>query len=171
MDIGFIQELYLTFHSKGEKMSDIIRVGYIAAINYKEGTAQVVYKDRDNSTSSYMPLWSSEYNMPEIDTLVYVIHLPNSSTRGMILIPPYTNKNRPTEGEKGIWRKDFRDGSYIRYDYKEKKLEIVSSCISLSSLQVTGDLNVDGKIIAKTIETSGNVHIKGNLMVDGNYPS
>ena len=38
-------------------MSDIIRVGYISAINYADGTAQVVYKDRDNAVSPYMPFF------------------------------------------------------------------------------------------------------------------
>ena len=71
-------------------MSDVIRAGYISAVNYQDGTAQVVYKDRDNSTSPYMPVWSNEYNMPDIDTLVYVVHLQNGGTRGMILVPPYT---------------------------------------------------------------------------------
>ncbi len=36
-------------------MSDIIRVGYISNVNYAEGTAQVVYKDRDNAVSPYLP--------------------------------------------------------------------------------------------------------------------
>ncbi len=129
-------------------MSDIVRVGYISAVDYEEGTAQVVYKDRDNSVSPYMPLWSNEYNPPDIDTLVYVLHLPNGSTRGMILVPPYTEGNPPTEGRKGIWRKDFGDGSYIRYDFQSTSLEIVC-----------GSLNI-----------SGDVHIRGNLSVDGSYP-
>ena len=127
-------------------MSDVIRAGYISAVNYQDGTAQVVYKDRDNSTSPYMPVWSNEYNMPDIDTLVYVVHLQNGGTRGMILVPPYTDDNKPVEGKKGIWRKDFGDGSYIRY------------------------LTVDGGIKAKTINTTGNVHIGGDLTVDGSYP-
>ncbi|NBH12762.1 hypothetical protein D3Z36_00825 [Lachnospiraceae bacterium] len=120
-------------------MSDIIRVGYISAVNYKDGTAQVAYKDRDDSTSPYMPVWSNEYNMPEIDTLVYVIHLQNGGTRGMILVPPYTDQNRPAEGKKGIWRKDFGDGSYIRYDYNKKHLDIVCDSVNIS-----GNLTVDG---------------------------
>lgn len=129
-------------------MPDIVRAGYISAINYEKGTAQVVYKDRDDSVSPYMPLWSNEYNMPEIDTLVYVLCLPNGGTRGMILVPPYNEKNLPTEGRKGIWRKDFGDGSYIRYDYENKNLEIVC-----------GSLNIPG-----------DVHIGGNLTVNGDYP-
>lgn len=145
-------------------MSDLIRVGYISAVNYTEGTAQVVYKDRDDSVSPYMPLWSNEYNMPEIDTLVYVLHLPNGGTRGMILIPPYTNENPPVEGKKGVWRKEFGDGSYLRYDYDKKELEIVCDSLRTESL-------ICESLKAKNLTVSGNVHIGGNLTVDGSYPS
>lgn len=140
-------------------MSDVVRVGYISAVNYEEGTAQVVYKDRDNAVSPYMPFWANEYDPPDIDTLVYVLHLPNGGTRGMILVPPYTEGNRPPEGKKGIWRKDFGDGSYIRYDRASRKLEIVSDSLTVEDLIVNGGLTV-----------TGNVHIKGDLTVDGSYP-
>ncbi len=144
-------------------MSDLIRTGYISAINYEEGTAQVVYKDRDDAVSPYMPLWSNEYNMPEIDTLVYVLHLPNGATRGMILVPPYTNENPPVEGKKGIWRKDFGDGSYIKYDYEQKKLEIVCDFLQVESIECES-------LETKSLTVSGNVHIGGDLTVDGSYP-
>lgn len=152
-------------------MSDVVRVGYIAAVNHEEGTAQVVYKDRDNSVSPFMPLWSNEWDPPEIDTMVYVLHLPNGGTRGMILIPPYTNGNRPVEGVAGIWRKDFGDGSYIRYDRKTKRLEIVCDSIQVESLDIGGNLTVAGSIQAESIKTKGNVHVGGNLTVAGSYPT
>ena len=75
-------------------MSDIIRVGYISAINYTDGTAQVVYKDRDNAVSPYMPFFSNEFDPPPVETLVYVVHLENGGTRGVILPPPYAEGNR-----------------------------------------------------------------------------
>lgn len=151
-------------------MSDIIRAGYISAVNYAAGTAQVVYKDRDDAVSGYMPVWSNEYNMPEIDRLVYVIHLPNGGTRGMILVPPYTDENPPVEGKKGIWRKDFGDGSYLRYDYGSQHLDIIAHSVHVESLDIGGDLTVSGKITADTISTKGNVHVGGNLTVSGSYP-
>ena len=100
----------------------------------------------------------------------------------MILVPPYTNGNRPPEGKKGIWRKDFGDGSYIRYDRETKQLDIVSDNVQVENLNIVGDLTVDGKlkvkgavttnsITASKITTSGDVHIKGNLSVDGTYPT
>lgn len=122
-------------------MSEVVRVGYISSVNYEEGTAQVVYKDRDNALSPFMPLWSNEFNPPEIDTMVYVVHLQNGGTRGMIIIPPYTEQNRPPEGKKGIWRKDFGDGSYLRYDKATKQLDIVCD-----RLNISGDLHVGGNL-------------------------
>ncbi len=151
-------------------MSDIIRAGYISSVNYTEGTAQVVYKDRDNSTSSFMPFWSNEYAPPEIDTLVYVLHLPNGGTRGMILVPPYTEGRRPLEGRKGLWRKDFGDGSYIRYDHDKKQMDIVCSSVYTESLNIAGRLVVEGTISAESVTVSGNVHVGGNLTVSGEYP-
>ena len=48
-------------------MAEVIRVGYISSVNYEDGTAQVIYKDRDNSLSPFMPLWSNEFFPPEVD--------------------------------------------------------------------------------------------------------
>ena len=144
------------------EMSDTIRAGFISAINYENGTAQVVYKDRDDEVSPYLPFWSNEYNMPDIVTLVYVVHLQNGSTKGMILIPPFTNENPPVEGKKGIWRKDFGDGSYLRYDYESQHLDIVTHSVEIQALKITGDLTVGGKV-----DITGAVHIKGHLTVDG----
>ena len=143
-------------------MSDTIRAGFISAINYEEGTAQVVYKDRDEQVSPYLPFWSNEYNMPDIDTLVYVVHLQNGSTKGMILIPPFTNEHPPVEGKKGIWRKDFGDGSYLRYDYETLHRDIVTHSVKIQQLEIEGDLTVGGEV-----DITGNVHIKGHLTVDG----
>ncbi len=138
-------------------MPEVVRAGYISAVNYKEGTAQVIYKDRDNSLSPFMPLWSNEFNPPEIDTMVYVIHLPNGSTRGMIIVPPYTERNRPMEGIGGIWRKELGEGGYLRYDKKTKQMDI-----ACKKLNIAGDLNVGGEIRVK-----GDVHIGGDLYVHG----
>ena len=40
----------------------------------------------------------------------------------------------------------------------------------MESLNIAGDLAVDGAIEAKSIKTTGNVHVGGNLTVDGSYP-
>ena len=143
-------------------MYETIRAGCISAINCEEGTAQVVYKDRDEQVSPYLPFRSNEYNMPDIDALVFVVHLQNGSTKGMILIPLFTNEHPPVEGKKGIWRKDFGDGSYLRYDYETLHLDIVTHSVKIQQLEIEGDLTVGGEV-----DITGNVHIKGHLTVDG----
>lgn len=100
----------------------------------------------------------------------------------MILPPPYAEGNRPPEGVAGIWRKDFGDGSYIRYDKKAKRLDVVSDSVNVEGLNVSGNLAVGGNatvtgrisagsISAKSISTTGNVHVGGNLTVSGSYPT
>lgn len=137
---------------------DLIRIGYVSAVNYEKGTAKVIYRDRDNAVSPDMPFLSNEYNMPEIDDQVIVLVLPNGSTSGVILGKPFHDKNRPEEGRKGIWRKDFGDGNFIQYDYGTK------------SLVVGGSLAINGNLRAESISTTGNVHVGGNLTVIGSYP-
>lgn len=136
---------------------DIIRAGFISAVNYKDGTAQVVYKDRDNSLSPFMPLWANEYNPPDIDTLVYVIHLPNGGTRGMIIVPPYTDGNRPAEGREGLWRKELGDGNFLRYDRKTKQLDIMCGKVRFGgNLEIGGDVCVTGNLtVGGTISQGG----------------
>ena len=51
-------------------MSDIIRVGYISAINYTDGPAQGVSPDRDNAVSPDMPIFSKEFDPPPVETRV-----------------------------------------------------------------------------------------------------
>ena len=54
-------------------------------------------------------------------------------------------------------RKDFGDGSYLRYDKKTKQLDIVCD-----KLTVSGDLHVDGEM-----RVESDIHIGGNLYLHG----
>lgn len=123
---------------------DAIRVGRISSVNYENGTARVVYKDRGDSVTMELPLLSYEYMMPEVDDLVLVAHLPNGSEAGILLGRYWNSKNKPRESGKGLFRKDLdRDGKcFIRYDAN------------------TGEMLIhnDGKI---TVEGSEIVHEQG----------
>ena len=61
---------------------DTIRIGRISAINYTDGTARIVYTDRDNAVTPELPLLSAEYCMPKVDDLVLVLHLPTGASAG-----------------------------------------------------------------------------------------
>ena len=112
---------------------DILRLGKISTINYKDGTARVLYTDRDQAVTAELPLLSFEYRMPSIDDLVLVCHLPNGGSAGIILGSFWNAKNRPPEGEEGLYRKDFDKTAgkcFLRYDGNE--LQIVAPKLILA---------------------------------------
>ena len=106
---------------------DTLRLGRISTINYKDGTARVLYTDRDQAVTAELPLLSFEYRMPAIDDFVLVCHLPNGGAAGIILGPVWNDNNRPPEGKEGLYRKDLDKTPgkcFLRYDGNE--LQIVA---------------------------------------------
>ena len=104
---------------------DTLRLGKISTINYKDGTARVLYTDRDNTVTAELPLLSFEYRMPAVDDFVLVCHLPNGGAAGIILGPIWNDNNRPPEGKEGLYRKDFDKTAgkcFLRYDGNELKI-------------------------------------------------
>ena len=129
-------------------MAKVEPVGFanISTIDYKKGTATVVYKECEDSVSPELPFLSDEYDMPDIDDQVIVL-TPQDTTRGIILGKIYHDGNRPKNGKKGIWRKDFKGGGFLQYDVETKHFT------------VGGSLSIQGSL-----------HVGGNLTVDGSYP-
>lgn len=112
---------------------DTLRLGKISTINYKDGTARVLYTDRDKAVTAELPLLAFEYRMPNIDDLVLVCHLPNGGAAGIILGPVWNDSNRPTEGKEGLYRKDLDKTPgkcFLRYDGDE--LQIVAPKLILA---------------------------------------
>ncbi len=112
---------------------DTLRLGKISTINYKAGTARVLYTDRDNAVTAELPLLSFEYRMPAVDDFVLVCHLPNGGAAGIILGPIWNDNNRPPEGKEGLYRKDFDKAAgkcFLRYDGSE--LQIVAPKLTLA---------------------------------------
>lgn len=112
---------------------DTLRLGKISTINYKDGTARVLYTDRDNAVTAELPLLSFEYRMPAVDDFVLVCHLPNGGAAGIILGPIWNDNNRPPEGKEGLYRKDFDKTAgmcFMRYDGNE--LQIVAPKLTLT---------------------------------------
>lgn len=131
---------------------DPVRIGYISTIDYKNGTATVVYKECEDSVSPELPFLSDEYDMPEIDDQVIVL-TPPDTTRGLILGKVYHDGNRPIDGRKGIWRKDFKGGGFLQYEFSSKLFT------------VGGPLTINGSVTIR-----GDLHVDGNLTVSGSYP-
>lgn len=113
---------------------DALRIGKISSINYANGTARVLYTDRDKAVTAELPLLSFEYRMPSVDDFVLVCHLPNGAAAGIIVGPFWTDTNRPPEGREGLYRKDFDKTAGICFmRYESGKLEFVAPTISFTS--------------------------------------
>lgn len=140
---------------------DTIRVGRISSLNYADGTARIVYSDRDDAVTAELPLLSSEYYMPKVDDLVIVLHLPNGAEAGIILGRFWCAGNRPPETGEAIYRKDFsRSGkAYVKFDDDSGKMTI----------HCPGGLEIDGDVSVKGVSMATHTHT-GNLGADTSGP-
>lgn len=114
---------------------DTLRIGKISSINYTDGTARVLYNDRDKAVTAELPLLSSEYRMPQVDDFILVAHLPNGAAAGVVIGSFWTDNSRPPEGFNGLYRKDLDKTPgvcYLRYDANTGNLQIVAPTLYLS---------------------------------------
>lgn len=156
-------------------MDDIVRIGKIVSVDYANGTAGVVYTDRNNEPSPQFPFFSMTYDMPKINDTVVVLLLPNSTTKGFILGVPWSRARVPRKGGKGIFFKEFPDGSYIRYNAGTKQMEVSANHIALKSataqsITVSGGINAGtieaGSLVADDVTVTQTANIR-NLTVSG----
>lgn len=149
---------------------NFLRVGKISSCNYENGTARVVYKDRDDCTTIELPFMSpfEEYYIPEVDDLVWVLHLPNGSSKGLILGRYWSKHHTPPEGVKqGIRRKDLsRHQGKCYWQYADSEVgegnDGTMTCHTDDDIDATidGDAVVASKGDVKA-ESQGSFSIKG----------
>lgn len=131
---------------------ETIRVGKISAIYPEEGTARVVYEDKDNAVSPPLPFLFYEIYPYRIDDLVWVAKLSSNTAQGVILGIAFADDTPPAEGKEGIYRKDFSRSvgdAYFRYDpdggmtlHCSGDLQI--ECSGSITATVGGDATVNG---------------------------
>lgn len=65
-------------------MSSEVRFGNVSSIDYEAGKCEVTYPDRDDTVTEMVPFLSNgEYQTPEVDDLVLVLH--QEKARRMLL--------------------------------------------------------------------------------------
>ena len=114
-------------------MNDLNKIGRISSINYKNGTAQVVYKDRDNMVTGDIPFLANEYLMPKVGDMVVVLHMKNSSKAGVIIGPIYNDDNRPGISGKNKFIKEMTDKACMKAEGGKLTIsadDIVLTCSS-----------------------------------------
>lgn len=96
------------------------RTGRVSAIDYEAGTYEVTYFDRGQSVTRQINAMSNgEYKMPEIGQVVSVSHQSNGAAAAVANGSIWNKTNKPAEGFKGLYRKEYgqrRGQAYDRYD-------------------------------------------------------
>lgn len=131
---------------------DLIRVGRISSVNYAEGKARVVYTDRDNAVTTELPFLSHEYFMPEIDDVVYVLHLPNGREDGLILGRAWNETNKPPESGRLIYRKELSHNTgeaFVKYDGSTLTISSAGNIV----IKADGTVTIEG-LTVNTIQRS-----------------
>lgn len=102
------------------------RIGYVSSIDYENGLCEVHYPDRDDTVTEKVPFISNrEYRMPEVEDLVAVLHPGDSPEDAVVLGTIWNEKNKPTEGKKGTYRKEYSNKNgqaYRKFDAGTKEL-------------------------------------------------
>lgn len=139
--------------------ADVSRIGKVASINYDEGTVKVVYKDRDDSTTTEIPYLSFEYMMPQIDDTVLVIHLSNGSEMAIVIGNFWNDEHRPFEGKEGLWRKEFshkQDKAVARYADDEAGLfSLIVPRGLVRTYEKEFNIEAQGEIVVSTSKQLG----------------
>ena len=101
-------------------MASTNRTGRVSSIDYAAGTYEVTYSDRGQSVTRKINAMSNgEYKMPVVGQVVSVSHTSNGLAAATTTGTVWNQTNKPAEGYKGLYRKEYasRKGqAYDRYD-------------------------------------------------------
>lgn len=139
------------------------RTGRVSSVDYAAGTYTVTYFDRGKSVTRLInAVANGEYKMPSVGQVVSVSHNSNGAAAATAYGTIWNKTNRPQEGYKGLYRKEYGEKpgqAYSRYDantgvytqYVNKRTgricngEIYDEAKGPASLYAGGTLQLKGK--------------------------
>ncbi len=107
----------------------MVKIGKVSSVDEKKGTARVLFEDRQNCVSGdlfvIMPftLSGQVYYMPVVNERVVCIF--DECGTGFIVGSFYSDNRLPIQGDKNMSYMDFNDGTILRYDRGEKRLDLI----------------------------------------------
>ena len=120
----------------------MIRTGTVSAVYPENGTARVVFDDKDDTTSPELHIvhrfsgTNKDYWVPDIGDQVVCIFANNDTnfSTGWILGSYFTATHPPQVASPDIMRLDFADGSFLEYNRGNSSLTI----------KVMGQIKING---------------------------
>ena len=126
-------------------LKNVLRIGKVSAVDGASCSARVTFSEQENLVSQWLPvlvIGSKEtrgYWVPEVDTQVLCVFLPNASGQGLkegfIIGAFYSDVDTPVESDPDVRSVTFVDGSRVRYDHGN--IEIIAK----------GDVIIEGRNI------------------------
>ena len=159
------------------KISEMTRIGKISDVNKEKGTARVLFEDRNNLQSDFLPILTSyaggnkAYYVPDVGDRVLCLYTYEG--RGFILGSYYAGNRVPGEADTGI---EYKDGIAVKYYEDEKLLKIdgngtlkleIDGDVTISS--VNGTVKVGDIAISQGMESGKaiNIHTTENINIEG----
>lgn len=107
-------------------IKNLVRIGRVSSVDPSNMTARVLFTDKDEDVSYDLPVLAmcarsnKEYHLPDIDTQVLCLFLPNTSSKGLttgfVIGTFYSEVDTPDENGAGIKSIRFDNGSYVRHE-------------------------------------------------------
>ena len=130
--------------------TSVIRVGEVSKVNYEAGTIEVTYKDRDDSVTSEICMFSNAlYRMPVVGTLVAVLHNSDSAEMGTCIGTFWNAENVPVDGAQGLYRYDYNDEqgvAFETYDGNTGDYESLIDGNTKETVQKSAEVNVSENV-------------------------
>jgi len=145
-----------------EKTDRLVRVGVVTQVYPEKGSVRVLLPDADKEVSYELPvlvrktLKDKDYWLPDVGEHVVCVFLPIGQEQGFVVGAFYSEVDKVPVISQDIKRIEFRNGDYMEYDRKNKKIRIFT--------QGTVEIEAARMILLKTTE----VRLIGNLEVEGN---
>ena len=175
----------------------IMRFGYVSDFDPKRYMARIIFPDKDNLVSDWLPVLvhNSNFNKDEnplaINEHVLCIMSGNGIESGAVLGSIYDNDNAPLCGNSFIRIINFGDGTKLQYDTDSHELlidckgevkiesaeKIVLNASKKIELTVSVDLTLSGNGTSITfgansmrLDANNDIHLKtsGLLTLEGN---
>lgn len=122
---------------------ETVRIGNVSDVDMKTGMVSVVYHDREDETTGYLPYFSpgEEWKPPEVEDMVVVVHLSNGTTKGIVIGKFWNKGNIPPAIGKADWHKKLADKAELRYEKETDTLYIKAPHIVLECGEKIIDVN------------------------------
>lgn len=124
---------------------NLIRIGRVSTVDGGTATVTVAFGDKDDLVSKSLPVLqqgtksNKAYWLPDIDSLVVCLFLPNPSGRGLgdgvVLGCVYSDVDEPPTADASVKQWRFSNGDYVKYDNGDL------------TVQVSGDIVINGSTI------------------------